>query len=313
MHKLLKNHSLWAITAYFNPMGYRRRLENFRVFRNRLTAPLIAVELSFGSEFDLAEGDADVLIQLRGQDVMFQKERLLNVALSALPAECQVVAWLDCDVIFEDNGWPERTLDALERNRVVQLFEAFHELPAEVPQAELLRVKPTATRRAWVAEIRRGSCADDVLSVDFRLQGLMSGGGWACHRELIVQSGFYDACIMGSGNRVFAAAAIGRLSDAVRYLRLTPPWREHYEARATPVAERIGGRIGCVEGAVRHLWHGDLRNRRYGQRHIDFERFQFDPSVDLRIDPSGAFRWASDKPEMHRFVRDYFRSRREDG
>ncbi len=294
-------------------MGYRRRLDNFRVFRRRLATPLIAVELAFGSGFDLAEGDADVLIQLRDGDVMFQKERLLNVALAALPHECQAVAWLDCDIIFEDDGWPERTLEALEHIRLVQLFESFHELPAEVPPAELMRAQPTATRRAWAAELERGSCAGDILTVDFRLQGLVSGGAWACRRELLGQSGFYDACIMGSGNRAFAAAAAGRAQDAVRYLHLTPAWRAHYEGWAAPVAERTGGRIGFAEGSVRHLWHGDLRSRRYGQRHLEFERFQFDPGADLTIDPCGCFRWASGKPEMHRFVCDYFRSRREDG
>ena len=39
--------NLWAITCYFNPVGYRRRLENYRMFRQRLKVPLVAVELSF--------------------------------------------------------------------------------------------------------------------------------------------------------------------------------------------------------------------------------------------------------------------------
>src|SRR5215203_6717152 len=72
---------LWAITSYFNPMRYGRRLANYRLFREHLPLPLITVELSFGGqeEFDLREGEADVLIQLRGRDVLWQKERLLTV------------------------------------------------------------------------------------------------------------------------------------------------------------------------------------------------------------------------------------------
>ena len=57
--------NLWAITCYFNPVGYRRRLENYRMFRQRLKVPLVAVELSFDEEFQLASGDADILVQLR--------------------------------------------------------------------------------------------------------------------------------------------------------------------------------------------------------------------------------------------------------
>ena len=46
--------NLWAITCYFNPVGYRRRLENYRMFRQRLKVPLVAVELSFDEKFQLA-------------------------------------------------------------------------------------------------------------------------------------------------------------------------------------------------------------------------------------------------------------------
>jgi hypothetical protein len=59
----LQSATFWAITCYFNPAGYRRRLENYRTFRQRLKVPLVAVELSFGEEFQLASGDADILVQ----------------------------------------------------------------------------------------------------------------------------------------------------------------------------------------------------------------------------------------------------------
>src|SRR5215204_6644330 len=91
---------LWAITSYFNPMRYGRRLANYRLFREHLKVPLLTVELSFGAEdFELREGEADILVQLRGQDILWQKERLLNVALGELPSGCTKVVWLDCDVV----------------------------------------------------------------------------------------------------------------------------------------------------------------------------------------------------------------------
>src|SRR5207248_771616 len=99
---------LWAITSYFNPMQYQRRRANYRLFRKYLRVPLVAVELSYGPDFELTGADADILIQLRGKDVMWQKERLLNVALSALPTDCHKVIWTDCDIIFETEDWSER-------------------------------------------------------------------------------------------------------------------------------------------------------------------------------------------------------------
>src|SRR5690349_10101249 len=81
---------LWAITSYFNPLDYRRRRQNYRAFRERLPLPLLTVELAYRSP-ELAAGDADLLVQLRGRDVMWQKERLLNIAVARLPPECDRV------------------------------------------------------------------------------------------------------------------------------------------------------------------------------------------------------------------------------
>src|SRR5262249_46941224 len=95
----MKAPTLWAISSYFNPAGFRRKLANYRLFRERLIVPLVTVELAYGPNFQLTEGDADVLVQIRGRDVMWQKERLLNLALQALPGECKNVVALDCDII----------------------------------------------------------------------------------------------------------------------------------------------------------------------------------------------------------------------
>ena len=105
--------TLWAITSYFNPAGYQRRLANFRQFRERLAVPLVAVELAYGPDSQLKQG---------GQDVMWQKERLLNLALQSLPDGCKNVAALDCDVIFGTDDWPERATQALRRSVILQPY-----------------------------------------------------------------------------------------------------------------------------------------------------------------------------------------------
>src|SRR2546428_4115978 len=113
---------LWAVTSYFNPSRYRTRLANYRMFRAHLKVPLVTVEASFDGHFELGPGDAEILVQRRAQAVLWQKERLLNVALDVLPPECTDVAWIDCDVIFTADDWPERARDALRMNSLIHLF-----------------------------------------------------------------------------------------------------------------------------------------------------------------------------------------------
>ena len=98
---------LWAITAYFNPAGFHNRLRNYRVFRENLGAPLVAVEFSHEGRFELCATDADILLQIAGGDVMWQKERLLNLALASLPSDCTHVAWIGefrDRIVHEENG-----------------------------------------------------------------------------------------------------------------------------------------------------------------------------------------------------------------
>ncbi len=72
------------------------------------------------------------MLRLRGSGVMWQKERLLNIAAPTLPASCTKIAWLDNDVLFENPNWVQETSDALETSFVVQPFDWAVRLPQGV-------------------------------------------------------------------------------------------------------------------------------------------------------------------------------------
>jgi hypothetical protein len=64
---------------------------------------------------------------------------------------------------------------------------------------------------------------------------------------------------------------------------------------------------------VHHLWHGELTERNYRRRWQHPALDGFDPFTDIAVDAQGCWRWASDKPALHAWVRDYFALRLEDG
>ena len=112
----------WAITTYFNLTKGSKRLENYHCFRRHLTAPLLTVEWHPDRHFQLKGCDADVLLQVGGGDLMWQKERLLTIAIAALPDYVKYVAWIDCDVLFDNPDWKEEARGLLDSNSVIQLF-----------------------------------------------------------------------------------------------------------------------------------------------------------------------------------------------
>jgi len=305
---------LWAVTCYFNPCGYRRRASNYHIFRRHLEIPLLTVELSFNGRFELQERDADRLIQLRATDVMWHKERLLNVAIRALPRECDRVTWIDCDIVFQDENWPAAANAALDRHPVIQPFDISKELLPDAANGAIDLERTYLTCRSLACGLTTGEVEPGImLAPDKRGLGSMDGLAWAAHRDILERHGLYDACIVGGGDGAIAAGVMGNFQDFVDYLLLNPRRSEHFLAWARPFYDAVRGNLGHCPGTLLHLWHGDLEDRNYRARRVGLAEFDFDPYSDIAIDNSGAWRWTSDKPRMHRFVRDYFDSRFEDG
>jgi hypothetical protein len=307
--------ALWAITTFFNPAGYARRLWNYRVFRQALGVPLVTVELAYGDTFELEPDDADVLVRLRGTSVIWQKERLLNVALRHLPEGCQAVAWIDCDVVLERHDWAQRARRLLEERPLVQLFDRLYDLPRDVTPAEVDVAATAPTAWSFAYRMASGSISNDDLQPPSsrHVRACLFGLGWAARRDLLRAHGFYDALILGSGDRAMACAAYGLFADAIQTLRLDERRAAHYRGWAEPFFDRIRGAVGYIDGGLYHLWHGDTRDRRYLERHQDLGRLGFDPSTDIGLTDQGCWQWSSDKPELHAYLERYFLSRREDG
>jgi hypothetical protein len=306
---------VWAITSYFNPARFKRRLQNFRIFRDRLEVPLVVVELTYGSDFELQERDADVLIQLRGGAVLWQKERLLNLALQALPGDCRYVAWLDCDVLFGSADWAESAVRLLDRFAVIQLFKNVHYLPPHCSASDVSKADVEFSRPSAAFSISSGQPAAMTIghTLDTREGTSANGFAWAARRELLNQHGFYDACIVGGGDRALNCAANHCFDEIMKRHYWNKRQRDRYVAWAEPFYETVQAETGYLDGDIFHLWHGNVHERRTRTRHEGLQRFQFDPFTDIAIDTNGSWRWNSDKPDMHDYVSRYFSSRREDG
>lgn len=293
---------LWAITSYFDPFDRGHRLSVYREFRRRLSIPLVTVELGFDRPFHLKRGDADILIQRRGGSVLWQKERLLNLALSSVPAHAEAVAWIDCDVVFLRDDWPQAVLRALTDFEMLQPFQYLHYQDC-AGRADTLHVSRNAAFESMARRFSEGTLPDGAyrspgLSLQLRYA---PGMAWAARRRTLDECGFYDASVLGESDKLMFIAAAGRYGTPIGWL--SAAHRTHYDHWAARFSAAINRRIGHIEGDLVHLWHGDLASRRYAERMRGFERFDFDPNTDFGLTPGGVLRWSSNKPEMHAFVR----------
>ncbi len=303
---------LWVVTCYFNPCRYRTKRENFDEFMagmKEVGANVLVVEAAFGDEpYELEAGEG--VLQLRGNGVMWQKECLLNIAVASLPKECRKVAWLDNDLLFDDPRWLERTSKALDQHVVVQPFATCVRLPRG---DHTYRGNGEAYESFAHAFVRAPAMA---RGGEFSYHG-HTGFAWAARRELFEVCGLYEPCLTGSGDHLMAHGFAGGLAYTPcigRVISTQKAFLANYLRWAIKARDTVNGKIGFVPGALLHLWHGDLVDRRYDSLNKEFMTFDFDPAKHLRHDASGLLEWSDEAPQrMRDWSSEMFWLRREDG
>jgi hypothetical protein len=301
----------WVITCYFNPARYKTKRRNFDAFMagmQKAGANVLVVESAFGDDpFELEPGEN--VLQLRGTGVMWQKERLLNIAAAQLPASARKIGWFDGDIIFKEPDWLERTSKALDRYMVVQPFSHAVRLHRDNLDNGSGILDESFTSM-FVRDPRPARLGR------YHTHG-HPGYAWAARRELFDECGLYDTCLTGSGDHLMAhafAAAMAKSPCMNHTFRGSPDYAQHFFRWAVSARDLVGGKLGVVPGRVLHLWHGDLADRRYGDREREFRMLNFNPAQDLRLDENGLWEWSEEAPDRVRaWTSNLFQQRNEDG
>jgi hypothetical protein len=330
--------SLWAVTAFFNPAGYRSRLGNYRCFRRQLRVPLLTVEWSETGAFQLGDDEADRLLRLSGGDLMWQKERLLGIAARHLPDDCEAVLLIDADILLPGDSWPERLRELLPFHPVVQPFREVHHLapvtPAEGSGPDDLGSAPHQpgfylARQSFADHVLHGiqptaaptvmlNASPEQQQEVKRLTARPSfGHAWAVRRDWLERVGLYEHAVAGSGDLAFAMAIAGRAEEFCRTYPLNGAQQSHYLRWAACAAQEAGpGRISRLDDTAVHLFHGHLNRRSYRSRLEVLAASGFDPGRDLTAAPGDPFTWVASSPpteSLRGFFKTYFRHRAEDG
>ena len=305
---------MWALTTYFNPFRYKRRLSNYQTFRSNLHIPLVTVELSFDGQFELTKNDADILVQLSGGAVLWQKERLLNIGIKSVPGDVKDIAWVDCDILFERSDWVEEAERQLnEQYNIVQLFSNVIYLNREDTGDVLYRDKCYPAIPGLVALYNKNNKSPlDRLAVS--TQGDITynpGLAWAARKEILDQHGFYDLAIIGAGDLYMANSIFGTMDSIIKLHSLNEHRIASYLKWGEPLHRAVANKVGFISGKIYHLWHGDAKNRNYKNRFKILA--DFNPRADVYIGDNGAWHWTKPNTALAEQLKAHFISRREDG
>lgn len=308
-----------AITCFYNPANSNQRLENYRFFRQMIRKendlPLYVIELAFGEDpFQLGPGDADHLVQLRTSelDLMWQKERLLNILIEDLPQDVDKVIWIDCDIVFLEDGWSHRASEALNTSAIIQPYA----WAICLPQCEGSLIPPSH----WILCNCSGSASirkSFALYCSCRSRQLNFNGGhvgyvWAAKRELLDYCGLYDSIITGAGDLFIGVAAFGLLNlfEEIPDISINDAAVEHYFEwgyKFRKCVQEMGG-TGYTQELLAHVWHGDVMNRNYLLYSQCLGMCDFDPQEDLMLGSDRLYHWKRKNNRLHNSVVSIFKN-----
>jgi hypothetical protein len=291
-----------VVTLHSNPCRYAKPEENYWAFREALPGyvRLHTMEVSYDGVFVIP----DALHVCAGPEhLLWQKEAAMRWLIREhVPRGAEVVTWCDADVIFEDPDVFLRAEELIKSGRhvVVQPYSRVIRLDAD-GGVQRDQCSFAAARSELIAS---------KMSRD-QLKYPAPGLAWTAPRAIAERIFVRDAG--GGGDATMAHLWAGEFTD-YRFTGMHRSWRRAILRRGVWHYRRVLGRIGCVDTTATHLYHGEMENRQYAERHRVLIQQDFDPDRDVEIDPAyGLLRWSSDKPVLHQYLRDLFVLRREDG
>lgn len=302
---------LHVVAPYCNPTDSAARLANWHRFEDGMVAAgvaLTSVELTYGElPFALAARAGVQRVQLRGEDVLWHKENLINLGAAALPKGWKYAMWLDGDMLMWD-GWAAEVLADLQLHPVTQVSSHLTWLDAKGKPAGTtgysFMSEYAKARGIW----RQGKFWEPgkLCYMDPGYPGM--GWAWRCEAWQAV-GGMLDICILGAGDYYMARGLFGLSDVFFADHDYTAGYRDAIAAWGAKAQKAVGERVGNVVGSVSHLWHGSLASRQYSTREQILIRNKFDPATDLVRDHNGLIGFAAGKPQLRADIEDYFKSR----
>lgn len=305
---------MWVITTYFNPMGYKTRYDNFVIFyshiKKQAKGQLLVVELADSKENLVLHKlvPENNLIQLVHQGPqLWQKEALLNIAVSHLPSSCYSVCWIDADVVFLDDTWLDKVEIELSKQTVdiVQPFTYILNVPKNAQTFEDVMSYPTGHDNG----LKSYGYIAGWLSTQKASDG-HPGFVWAAKRSVLDRVKLYTDSILGGADWILARATAH--CGVVKPLDIfSQNHRISLQYWAWKLASSIQG-YGFVYNVGYHLYHGKIDNRNYEKRLKLLVNLDYNPYEDIAINNQGLIILTSKGLELEQHLVEYFKSRNED-
>lgn len=279
--------SIEFITTYFNFTDSKQIKKNYINFRKKFRHKIWTAEICLPHQKFFINDS--IKLKVDYTQILWQKERAMNILLSYLPRSTDTVVWLDADIVIENRNFLRDIDHTLSFHPVAQICEEIYEKSHNTSHNTVTFAKDHI----------------EQLNTDWPAVGF----GWAMRKD-VLKNGFFDLDIVGNGDALQLISWLG-LWDHQLVSVLPPAHRKKYLEWAIDSHNEVNGHIGCIKGRVRHMYHGTKENRQYWDRNRIMTDNNYDPDRDIDVNPSN-YLFCMKNYAIQKQLHQYFISRKDD-
>lgn len=295
------------VACFFNPQNSPYRLLAFQKWYSSIKHLNHRIIECLIGDAESQLPDSPYITQVTTESLLWHKESLLNKVISELPFEFKYVFWLDTDVLFTNPNWLVEGVEKLKTVKVIQPFEYCVHLQRNQTaldfDVDAYRTLVRDARRRhpmlwrsflanWVTD------REAALSYNYDVHGHV-GFAWGARREVVDKVHLYDKALIGGADHIIAHAATGQIPCNCISRAFTldiddvTEWSKDYY-------DTVAGAVGFVAGDLYHIWHGEIKDREYLKRIVEFA-----PEIQFitRRDSNGLWIYEGTNPYMKRYYR----------
>lgn len=305
------DNTLHVIGVIQNTVRWHRRYGLFREWVKHMlctkNVKLYVVEAVYKDRHPecMPENGEYEYLQVHTDSEIWLKENLINLgAKHMLPQDWKYMAWIDCDIKFDNHDWAQATMHQLQHYNILQPFsdvvdtDFYGSVCGHWKSFGYLRA---TGKPMWHGKGKHG------------YEYAHTGMGWACTRYWYENvNELLPICIVGAGDHHMAWGCLGKIRDTIHksvcedYFAYCDDWQRKAQYACA-------GLVGYAPGFVRHFHHGPKTQRGYWSRWSIIVDNDFNPKRDIAYDSQGVLQLVgTNKYAIEHAIMRYNRDRIED-
>lgn len=186
-----------------------------------------------------------VHIKITIRDALYIKENLINIAIRNIPYEWKYLAWIDYNIQFTNNNWINDTIEMLDTNDVIHLYE-------NVVHFNKNNIATHITKSLF------NIYNNDNNITEYNELKYSYNYAWACSKKAYdIMDGLIEYNITGNAEKEMAYTFIGKLNEIINH-----DLNEEYKNKLLSFQERCYNsiKVNNIKGTILNYYNNNNLN-----------------------------------------------------